>query len=395
MGIPSPVRPVAPARCAELERFSDIDAKAVASPQRHQARGLKPWWEAQHLAFPLCLFAGGPPAARHLAAVSRGLRKAVSGAWADLARHFPDRLYVVGGLDRDYRPVSTADRYDPRTGVWEPLPALPSPRSGPSAVAAAGRLYVLGGECRGRALCDVLRFDPWLGSWEVLPPMHEGRIRPAVTICGSYLYVLGGLDGSRPLRSAERYDMLNRIWEVLPAMHRVRYAGSAAIRGHRVFAMGGDIADAGVPAASAEVFDTQLGRWELLPAVQAACCGAATVLTTASGVAFSFGGLGLSGQALGLAKRLAIGTSSSSASRVQSSDRQGLLQWSCIPAMPTPRHQASAAPFRGGAVVVGGKGAKFEAVRDVECFNPDVGTWEVLPELPNPRLRTAVAGGCL
>jgi len=370
----------APLRCQRLEPGGPI------GHTRGQNRSPKLWWEAHHLALPVCTLAGGPPVARHLAATSRALHHAVCEAWGDLVRRFPCRLYVVGGIDDEYRTVDTVERFDPLTGVWEVLPPMGTPRAGAAAAAVAGRLYVLGGEVAGRALHDAQRFDPWMGVWESLPDMQSGRIRAAAVVLGGCLYLLGGLDGSKPLRSTEQYDPQGRIWQGLPPMQRPRYACAASVQDGRICAFGGELTDAGM-LASMEIFDPQASEWELMPAVRAPCCGAAMVV--ADGAAFTLGGLSLSGQALPLVERLPLHSFFDRTSTMMSEE---LPVWTQKTPMHIPRHLASSAPFGGGIVVVGGKGSTFDATKDVELYIPETGTWTALPPLPSPRLRAAVAG---
>jgi len=333
----------------------------------------------------LCRFAGGPPAARVLSSTCTSFHA------LNLQDVFPNRLYVVGGLDGDYRAVDTAARYDPLTGSWESLPPLSSARAGCAAVALAGRLYIIGGEASGHALNDVQRFDPWVGSWETLPPMHQGRIRAAATDGGGCIFVLGGLDGTRPLNSVERFDAHTLAWQEMPAMVRPRYAGIASAQSEWIFAVFGELTDAG-RKASIERYDRRTGLWELLPSVQQTHCGAAMMLAPSGAVALTLGGLSISGQALNVSRQIAL---------------EGLMtmdledgedespRWTCLPPMPTARHMASATSYYGGAVAIGGKGSTFEVVHDVEFFNPENWNWEVLPPLPSPRLRAAVVGGLL
>merc|ERR1719487_162123 len=304
----SPLRQSVPVRCAKL---SPRDAGksdptgglgGTHAPNCRSANGVragqqrlpKCWWEAHHLALPICTMAGGPPVARHLAAASRALHNAVSEAWGDLARRFPCRLYVVGGINDGYRLVDTVERFDPLLGTWEVLPHLHTARAGPAASVLAGRLYVLGGEARGAALKDVQRFDPWTGWWETVPDMHIGRIRAATAVLDGCLYVLGGLDGAKPLSAVERYDPKTQEWEVLAPMEKPRYACAAIVKDGKIYAFGGELTDAGVQA-SVERYDPEAETWELLSAVRPPCCGAAVVVS--SNQAFALGGLGLSGQA--------------------------------------------------------------------------------------------------
>lgn len=377
MGIPSPVRSGARHELQELEQLHAVKDENVdmslAVPLRHVS-----------VAFLLCKFAGGLPAARVLAASCKAFHA------VNLQDAFPSRLYVVGGLDRDYAAVDTAERYDPLTGSWESLPQLKSARAGSSAVALAGRLYIIGGEVSGHALSDVQRFDPWLGCWQTLPSMHQGRIRAATTCGDGCIFVLGGLDGKRPLNSAEFFNARTLAWQDMPAMVHPRYAGIASTQSRWIFAIGGELTHAGAKA-SIERYDRETGLWELLPCVPQPHFGAAMTLL-ASDVALTFGGLSLSGQALNVTKQIALEALMTSNSE---EDETVSRRWTSLPPMPTPRHLVSATSYCGGAVAIGGKGPTFDVMRSVEFFNPESGHWEVLPSLPSPRLRAAVVGGRL
>lgn len=186
-------------------------------------------------------------------------------------------------------------------------------------------------------------------------------------------------------------------------MHCPRYAcaGAAHPRGC-VVAFGGELTDAGL-SASMERYNPEISAWELLPAVRAPSCGSVMALTAAGRTAFTVGGLGLSGQALPVAEQLALGPALAAAAQKANEGRRDdgqasqiqLPNWGPVPPMQTPRHLASAAGFGSGVVVVGGKGPTFEAVNNVEVFDPDTMAWESLPPLPSPRLRAAVVSGRL
>lgn len=308
----------------------------------------------------------------------------------NIKNDFPYRLYVVGGLDSTFQPVSTAWRLDPGHGKWEELPSMASPRAGPIALAAQGCLYVLGGEFCGDALRDVQRFDPSVGEWEDVAPMLEGRIRGAAVAVGGYLYVFGGQDGLKSVNTAERYDPRSNTWTALPPMHRQRYASAAAVTPEGcIVVFGGELTDEGC-AASTERFDPKTEVWELLPSVRTPPCGSAVAITASGDRAFTVGGLGLSGQALPVAEQLPLGAALEGAETARFAPA-----WAPMPPMLLPRHLASVAGFGTGAVVVGGKGPTFEAVSNVELYDADANTWEVLAPLPDPRLRAAVVAGCL
>jgi len=335
------------------------------------------------------MFAGDLVAARVIAGTSKAFHAAVCKGWWDLKAAFPNRLYVIGGLDGSFRAVDTTERYDPLTGSWESLPRLKSARAGSSAVVVAGRLYIIGGEACGRALNDVQRFDPWLSRWDTLPSMPQGRIRAAATASDACIFVLGGLDGTEPLKRVECFDVQKLAWHEMPPMIRPRYAGIASAQGQWILAIGGELTEAGMKA-SIERYDRKMGVWESLPSVQQPRCGAAMTLASSGQAALTFGGLSLSGQPLTVSKQLLLDDY-----MTLNCEDDDPPRWTFLPPMQTARHCASAASYCGGAVAVGGKGSKSEVLCSVEFFNCDNWNWEMLPPLPNPRLRAAVAGGCL
>merc|ERR1719215_1458108 len=197
------------------------------------------------------------------------------------------------------------------------------------------------------------------------------------------------------MNSAERFNMRTGAWEALPAMHRPRYACAASVRpGGRILAFGGELTEQGA-AASMELFDPRTGVWHLLPAVRTPTCGAAIAVMGAGRAALSVGGLGLSGQALPVSEWMDLG---SALDRAGVDEESGTISfpppaWHNIPPMPAAKHLAAAVGFGTGVAVVGGKGSSFEASTDADVYHVEKGTWEVLPSLPSPRLRVAVAGG--
>lgn len=357
-----------------------------------QRAPVKLWWEAEHLTLSVCAFAGGPAAARHIAATSRACRQSLTEAWADLVRTFPSRLYIAGGLDRQFKELPTVERYEAAIGTWESLPAMPTARAGAAAITMAGRLMVLGGELAGTALNVVERFDPWTCAWEQLPEMSVARIRPAIAVHGGLLFVIGGFDGIKALDSVEFFDPACRRWQELTPLQRPRYASAAGVHNGRLFVFGGELTDSG-QRASCEVYDHEATAWRLLPPVRSPLTGSALMVATSPNgtSAFSLGGLGVSGQALSLVERIPLTKLLDDAFE----ETQDSPEWSPLPSMPSSRHLSSVSRFRGGLVTVGGKGATFEAVAHVDFFNLETRAWEALPPLPFPRIRVAVAAGWL
>lgn len=95
------------------------------------------------------------------------------------------RVYAAAGRESSHntgesfsRTVKPVDVYDIDSNTWRTLPSpLPTPRAGTSAVAAAGKVLVMGGESASQkeAHDEVEALDPASGNWTVLPSLKQGR----------------------------------------------------------------------------------------------------------------------------------------------------------------------------------------------------------------------------
>ncbi|KAH7280662.1 hypothetical protein KP509_36G007800 [Ceratopteris richardii] len=69
--------------------------------------------------------------------------------------------------------LNTAERYDARSGKWEALPPMHTPRQKCSGVFMDGKFYVIGGKDRDHnALTSGEVYDPLTRSWTMIPNMY-------------------------------------------------------------------------------------------------------------------------------------------------------------------------------------------------------------------------------
>jgi hypothetical protein len=105
-----------------------------------------------------------------------------------------DKLLVVGGRWGDAGNLATLEIYDPATGRWTRGPDMPTPRSGLTAGALAGRLHVTGGEALSSR--DVYGahevYDPMADRWTAGADLPTPRHGLASAILGERWYVIGG-----------------------------------------------------------------------------------------------------------------------------------------------------------------------------------------------------------
>jgi hypothetical protein len=102
-------------------------------------------------------------------------------------------LFTVGGRFLSPGAVSAAlERFDPSTGTWERLPAMPTPRGGQGAALAGGQLVVAGGEDPSGVFDEVEAYDVAGERWTSLPPLPTPRHGLAVERVGDQLLSLVG-----------------------------------------------------------------------------------------------------------------------------------------------------------------------------------------------------------
>ena len=96
------------------------------------------------------------------------------------------RLFVAGGAGSRDQELATSESYDLRRGQWRPERPMPTARRGLAAVAARGRVWVVGG---GR---ELESFDPDAREWQRHAPMQAARFSPGTALFRDRLWVLGG-----------------------------------------------------------------------------------------------------------------------------------------------------------------------------------------------------------
>ncbi len=100
-------------------------------------------------------------------------------------------VWVFGGQGA-HGDVSTIQRFDPATGRATIAGALPAAVAGSSAVAFGGDIFVLGGDEGGNATDRVWRFDPATGAVSAAGRLPRPVAYAALAVVGADAYLLGG-----------------------------------------------------------------------------------------------------------------------------------------------------------------------------------------------------------
>lgn len=166
------------------------------------------------------------------------------------------RLIRVGGLRATNRHgdpavlTSVADvaAYDPNTGRWTDLPALPEPRSSHMAAVLGDSLYVAGGwrldgqpaRAEWAATLAVLDLSDPDARWEELPaPMRVRGL--ALAAVGTRVFALGGMEPGGTFSSQVHiFDVAERAWSEGPSFPGTAFGMAAAAMGERLVASGVD-----------------------------------------------------------------------------------------------------------------------------------------------------------
>eukprot|EP00964_Phaeocystis_antarctica_P081567 scaffold51032_cov64-Phaeocystis_antarctica.AAC.5 len=177
------------------------------------------------------------------------------------------KIYAIGGYEDNDDRLSTADVYDPQTDQWRPLAKMATGRVHFAAAAAAGKIYAIGGEIEDRVgTATVEAFDPQLGAWAPVANMSVERKCHAVAVVDGKIFAIGGLpldpDGY-VLDSVEVYDPQADSWQQVASMPRRIHRHAATAMGGKIYVSGGD-SDDDSTVSTLMVFDPQANTWTQL-----------------------------------------------------------------------------------------------------------------------------------
>jgi len=192
------------------------------------------------------------------------------------------RVMVIGGADKNFNFLVSAEIYDPRTDTWStntaPMLNGPDfPGFGPryedfTAVLLPGRKVLVAGGFGGPDFADltVLNsaeiYDQKTNTWTPTGSMNvaRGEFGTAVLNDGRVLAV-GGVNFSGPLASAEIYDPRTGMWTLTKGSMGTGRNDLALVvlRDGRVLAAGGEMDAQGDRSMSAEIFDPRTEKWTM------------------------------------------------------------------------------------------------------------------------------------
>lgn len=179
-----------------------------------------------------------------LPAIRQGAAACVVGEW----------IYVFGGISDDgryYIVSASIDRFNPRTGDWEHLGDMQSPRAYHQAAAFGDSVLIIGGSggttdfLRALPLATTEVFDPATPSTtQAGPLLAEPRMHAAAATLNGRVYVFGGLTSAFmdiPSSSAISLHPGETAWQVERPLPVDIHNASACATEHSLWIAGGAV----------------------------------------------------------------------------------------------------------------------------------------------------------
>lgn len=253
-----------------------------------------------------------------------------------------ERLYVVGGLSRFYRPLRSVTVYDPNRKLWTVGPSLPAPRHHLAAATIGQMLYVSGGTGvagwhLGMAwppMDNFWRLAARSDRWESLGPMIEPRWGHRMIAHDGRLYVVGGRG---PSGRVLIYTP-DQGWSIGAELPRPRDHLSVVVVDGLIWAVGGRDPRS---VARVDIYNPATDTWQPGPELPEPTSGAADGVI--DGVVFIYGG-----EEPGL-------VDGGIKDRHWMFDARGASQrWELAPPPPLAVHGTDGAVLQGTLVIAGG-----------------------------------------
>ena len=197
------------------------------------------------------------------------------------------RLLTAGG---GATALSTAEIYDPSTGIWTATGSMHDARSYPVAVRLSdGKVLVAAGDNGISGLDTAELFDPATGVWTRTGQMNEARNQAfGALLADGKVLVAGSGTGAGNLSTAEVFDPATGVWTRTGDMTTGRAGPLAATRlsDGRVLVTGGFT----INQSSAEIYDPTTGTWAATGSLNSDRVDEQTAVLLKDGRVLSIGG---------------------------------------------------------------------------------------------------------
>src|SRR5437764_1129749 len=187
------------------------------------------------------------------------------------------KLYVFCGLAPGWKPIGMVYEYDPAADKWTKKKPMPLASHHVSFTEHKGKIYAFGGFTLPQSgppawvpIDNAWEYDPAADSWRALAPLPTKRGSPVAVAAGGRIYVIGGavagpgqaaVHPQRPHTSVglvEEYDPASNSWRSRSPMPTPRnHMVGGAING-KVYVVSGRVGGAFISSGSSNVGVTEV-----------------------------------------------------------------------------------------------------------------------------------------
>jgi Galactose oxidase, central domain/Kelch motif len=276
------------------------------------------------------------------------------------------KVLVVGGTSNGTSPLSSAELYDPATGIWSVTGSMATPRYlHTAALLTNGKVLVVGGISTNTTVSSAELYDPSTGAWTATGTMSTTRAyHTATKLANGNVLIVGGFN-STYLSSAELYSATSGTWSAAGAMSTARQGPTATLLSNgNILVVGGFFVNS---LSSADVYNSQTGGWSVTGSMSTARQSHTATLLSNGNVLVAGG---FSTSVLSSAEIYNAATGS----------------WSLTGSMATPRQFHTATLLSNGSVlVVGGLFSNTSTLNSAELYSSTTSTWTTTASLATPR----------
>ena len=180
-----------------------------------------------------------------------------------------DKLYIIGGFQSYDSSSATMDMYDPETGEWSSLKNMPTHRGILACAAIDEKIYVMGGIQGTNGYLDYTglktteMYNTSNDTWTKMADSPTSRWGPSAIAANGKIYLIGGKSGSIVYSTVNVYDPVTNSWSTIRKnMPTARYELTTCLLKDKIYAIGGWRSSSSGPIYDkVEVFDPINEEW--------------------------------------------------------------------------------------------------------------------------------------
>lgn len=182
------------------------------------------------------------------------------------------KIYAIGGLTEDNKPVSITEEYNPATNQWTNKMSMPTARSGFAIAVYQGKIYVIGGTVGNNGYVGNNEvYDPVTNTWQTKASMPTPRSDLSANIVDNKIYLIGGkrYASASPFYGEtninEVYDPSTDTWTTRSSIPIAVQGYGSAVIDSKIYVLGGSrflsTSGSSISISNNQVYDTQFDNW--------------------------------------------------------------------------------------------------------------------------------------